>query len=338
MATAVGFTSAITYGQHEDLTWDERLLQGADDYFCLTGDKFEVVPGYMIGEAEGTVSVQEATSFMLTLLKVVSYATLIIPLIIFAIKAFLRSTHSFVDLTSTQEPGHTITLRMRRAIQRLMMYIWGGDERPELHWYKGNGGTSVFGLTFAPDLVFKIVREESSKELTESRFAKVVKACEICEQNQLTNLFIPTTHLFALEAVSMPGGVRETFSIIAEQRLPVEADSDENHRERYRQTPKETIRDLATFIALTGFSDVAPRNIQQINITEGYKIALFDLEEMTEPVIGFCGRQAGEGLINCLETEEQIQVALEVAAKYGIEPSEVNRVAATRLAQLRSRV
>ncbi|MBI5273481.1 MAG: ankyrin repeat domain-containing protein [Chlamydiales bacterium] len=90
----INFCTPIDFGSYKQHIGDS-LLEVADDYFYLGGKKAEVINNI---DPQGYYPVQfddETVSMMETVIKVVSYLTVIIPLIVFVAKVTLRSMYDF---------------------------------------------------------------------------------------------------------------------------------------------------------------------------------------------------------------------------------------------------
>jgi len=98
------------------------LLEKVDSYFYLGGKKAKIEPGYTKGNSEGVCLVDSKSS--LTALKVASYFTVVIPLLMLVAKSILRSNYDFyllhrekvsiIDLSSTPPTKPTMdTLQIK---------------------------------------------------------------------------------------------------------------------------------------------------------------------------------------------------------------------------------
>lgn len=113
--------------------------------------------------------------------------------------------------------------------------------------------------------------------------------------------------------------------LIAEESMdinPEESVQEEFYHE-YSKELDETARQLAIFVAKTGFNDVKLGNIPILNEADGFvgprRIALIDLEHMESRIGGFIGGTNGScGLIGCVSSQEQIDIVLEEARKNGV--------------------
>lgn len=152
----------------------------------------------------------------------------------------------------------------------------------------------------------------------EVRFHNIIRAKKICANHDLDHLITPQAKLYKFGS----------NVVLAEELMDI------NHAEsaqkefyhKYSQDLNKAVRQLAIFVALSGFNDVTPRNIPLLNEPEDFqgsrRIVLIDLELMNSNVEGFIGSHNGScGLIGCV-TEEQMDIVIEEALKKGIVISE----------------
>jgi len=340
----VGFLTAVSFG-NQPQSVSQSLLETVDSYFHLWGKKACVIPGHAERASEGAILTEDPSSFIMTAVKIASYFIIGINGIgiVLAAKIVLRYTHDFhlIDAKQKLEEGVNISPQAIADIQRLMPQILERKEVDDLHWYTSNVNC-VFSLTATPGFVFKMIplnngvvrrgRTLWSEEATQERFANMVKAKEVCLVHQLGLLTIPRAKIVEVEARG------HKYTLIAEERLNVNpnASAQEQH---YQELPglNETARQLATFIAKTGFSDVEWRNIPLLDDAPQFlgerRVALVDLEEMESADIGIFGGGFGRrGLIRCLTTEEQMDKALTEVRRHGIVVQE--QVKARRLQEV----
>ncbi|MFN4173938.1 MAG: hypothetical protein ACK4HV_02395, partial [Parachlamydiaceae bacterium] len=211
-------------------------------------------------------------------------------------------------------------------IQALLPNILNQNEDKEIEWLS-RANNLVFKLKQSPNLVFKMARPTrfGSKKLpsggneeTHSRFKNMVKAKEVCIANKLGLLTIPHAKKMMVNAAG------NEYALIVEESLDfVSHDSaQEELYHKYSAEINESVRELATFIAKTGFNDVTWRNIpllKDANESKSAKrIALIDLEHMNSAVNGFLGDWNGsKGLIACV-SETQFDIVIEEARKHGV--------------------
>jgi len=219
----------------------------------------------------------------------------------------------------------------KEALKKLMPYIV--DERTSsslqyIQVLRFQSRDHVFCLNVsAPNLVFKMARPGThserngvwltAEELTKLRFANMIKAQEVCTKHNLNLIGIPHARLFSLDATS----------IIAEERLNIGADADQEQQFKLSGLD-ETIRQIAIFIAKTGFNDVVWRNMHIRESDPAFQgsrtVMLIDLELMESASEGFYGSSNGSpGLIGCLFSEKQIEIALQVAKQFDIVSADI---------------
>lgn len=88
--TNISFCTAIHYGSFA-VTSTQKNQENIDDYFYLTGKKACVISTDLMQKCDTTRLVPLKLSFFLTLLKIVSYLTVICPLIMLLAKAINRT-------------------------------------------------------------------------------------------------------------------------------------------------------------------------------------------------------------------------------------------------------
>ncbi|HEX2582697.1 MAG TPA: hypothetical protein VHL30_01125 [Chlamydiales bacterium] len=208
-------------------------------------------------------------------------------------------------------------------INTLATSILKGADHEQIQWLS-KGKTRVFRHIDAPDLVFKTNPEITGRSLINgkwkngpeqirSRFKNICKAQEVCRVHQLGLLKIPKAQLFDIT------DAQGTYSVIAEESLDIASDS--MQEELYRDLAEglsQSVLQLTTFIAKTGFNDVTWRNIPILDDAPEFpgdrRIALIDLEHMESAPDGICGSWNGSvGLVGCLFSERQIDAVLEKA-------------------------
>lgn len=328
----LNFFTAVTY-QIPPQSTTSFLLEKVDSYFYLGGKKALVIQGRTKTGQEKVILSEAQSSLLARVGKVLSYFTVIIPLIMLIAKAVLRSRHSFklIDPKQKIEKGMNISEAMAYKIQRLMPKILRAEKNDEIEWLS-TGNNLVFRLTDEPKLVFKIATPNTffgndklptcDNESTNSRFENMVKAKEVCIINELGLLVIPHAKKFI---VNVEGN---GYAFIVEENLnfnPNESAHEELYH-KYSTKLNETARQLATFVAKTGFNDVAWRNIPIITEAAEFhsskRVALIDIEHMKSSCEGFMGStgflgNGSRGLIACV-SEEQIDTVIAEARKQGV--------------------
>jgi hypothetical protein len=352
----IGFFTAVNFGGHPK-SCTQSLLEIVDGYFYLGGKKAYVISGYTQQASEETTLRDDSSTHLVTAIKIISYATLILPAIMLIAKIVLRSIHTFhtnhsgaqrevncdfsasdagspikdgsVQKKISLQPYEQVQQRLEKGIdisqdtiQRigtLMPTILSRKNDAEITRH-ASGGNLVFSLVSTPSLIFKMASPGGSvfraggflspQQQIESRFANMVKAVEVCTTNRLDLLVVPHAKKFNVNGVTL----------IAEERLDI--NQNESAQEHLYQLPglDKTVRQLAIFIAKTGFSDVVWRNIPLVDTASEFqgdrRIALVDLEEMNGAEEGIFGGAYGRrGLVCCLCSEAQIDIVLAEAQR-----------------------
>jgi len=190
------------------------------------------------------------------------------------------------------------------------------DERndPEIEWIS-KSNTTVFKLTGIPDFVFKAQSVRSNNSPMISRFRNMEKGREICAQYGLNLLVIPAALMLTMHRNKID------YDFIVEESLPIEpnASFNEEFYHQYSQTFNETARQLAIFVAESGFFDVDWRNLPALPPN---RIALIDLEDMGNRRGGFLGHHNNSiGLLNCVSADQFDDVLAE-GRRHGLELTE----------------
>jgi len=321
---------------HSENNGKQRFFNGIEGYFNLGGRRAYVIPGKMVNGSQEVDFKDHPQSKALRLLKVVSYITGIIPLIMLAAKGIFRATHKFHRVPSAQllQEGINIKPETIAKIKSCMMNILNEKKKTEgVTFYTSQGNHRVFTLDVAPDLIFKMKASKSQSagrdDSMKARYQRMIDAKTVCRVNQLGLLIIPNARLFNVEK----------YEIIAEQKLDItpEESAQEQLFEDHADRLDETVRQLAVFIAKTGFSDVEWRNVPVLNDNvdkEGNrKIALIDIEEMDGAKTGILGQEQAfmaaprRGLAHCVN-EKQMEMVIAEARKQGVTISETEAKAA----------
>ena len=97
--TDVSFCTPISFGSgfqtHLSRSFLGSFLEFADDYFFFGGEKAVVQFEHLDGESLGVNLVLEDSSWISTALKVISYFTIILPVVLLIAKCILRSVYHF---------------------------------------------------------------------------------------------------------------------------------------------------------------------------------------------------------------------------------------------------
>ncbi len=362
----IGFFTPVTYQAAPN-----RLLEKVDAYFFLGGQKAVVLAGKKENGRERVVlSQHERRPMIESAAKVASYCTVVIPLLLLALKAILRSQHRFmlVDPKKMQEPkkepepvaepkkepepvedpkkpleiarkeleqGIEIAPSTIAKIQSLLPLIEQGKDDGEIQWI-AKGNSLVFSLASTPNLVFKLAKEmhdpnrPNARTMTDLRFENMIKAKDVCLTHQLDRLILPHAKKIEVGAAAL----------IAEERLSFNPNWMAQERFYYERGKDlvPTLGQLAIFTAKTGSSDNCWRNLPILDGVGQSKIGLIDVEHMESAHTGFFGNSwlARQGLIACAGSEEQIDEILNQAAKHGVSfyKSEAHNAKDKRLKEL----
>lgn len=134
-------------------------------------------------------------------------------------------------------------------------------------------------------------------------------------------LVIPRTAKIELE-----GDEGRKYEVIVEERLDIEQSCSRTQDEYHKieEPLHETVRQLTKFCMISGFADVAYRNIPLLKKPDGEgrrQVGLIDLERLGKLDWAVNGDDAGScGIFRCMGTESQLQIALKEARKYGVKP------------------
>jgi hypothetical protein len=318
MSNNISFFTAVKYGPNQPKTRVESMREMVDDYFYLGGRKAHIIGKSENGGYEAVLSGSNS-SLPARIGKVLSYGTVFLPLGMLAAKAALRSNLSFrlINPQTELEGNLDINEKTINKINGLIGTILEKqDEDNEVEWLSKENNL-VFKLKGDSELVFKMART-GSNDSTERRYKNMIKAKEVCLANDLGQLIIP-------KAKNIKVGRHD---LIVEESLDFNQDesAQEEYYHRFSTDLDKTARQLATFIAKTGFNDVTWRNIpimnEEMSFQGSRRVALIDLEHMASAANGFTGDFNGScGLIGCL-SERQINIAVKEMDKQGVSVSQ----------------
>lgn len=149
-----------------------------------------------------------------------------------------------------------------QLLSKINTYLQNPLKPPsDMYFYPARTGHLVFSLNEVPHLIFKV--ENYGHEMKE-RLNKITFAQKICKDHNLSLLVVPLAKLIEMKVVRESGEMN--FEILVEERLDVENAS----------LSDEAVRQLVTFIALTGHDDLLEHNRRIIKNTE--RVALYDVE------------------------------------------------------------
>ncbi len=304
-----------------------KHLERIDNYFFLKGKRACVINP---SQAELEVVLTNSKShFLLRVVKVISYLTVFIPLAMLVTKAALRSKYKtkIIDPQQKLEEGVQISATTINKIQSLFNKIQKKEDDDELEWL-GKGNNLVFKIKDTPDLVFKMTPNGFGYEMN-ARFSNMVKAKTECMVHNLFRLHVPNAKKFEIQK-DIGFGKQINYTLIAEKCLSIDNGPfvEEDNYQRYAEELVEPTRQLAVFIAKTGFNDVTWRNIPVMDINGEKSIALVDLEHMQSARNGFLGDRNGScGLIGCV-SKDQVDPIIKEARKHKIHLSKRSAKAA----------
>ncbi len=337
MPTNVGFFTAIKYKQ-ETKSCIQSALEIVDNYFYLGGKK-----AYVIQErTKKAVLCESKVSFLANFGKILSYFTIILPLAMLTTKTILRSTHTFrlIDPKKKLEKGININEDTIAKLQGLMSEIQLRKDHDEITWL-ARGNNLVFKLVDSPNLVFKMApaylsvaragKLLDSKARSDERFSNMIKAKTVCLAHQLGQLVIPHSKIIEIDR----------YTLIAEEALDLTAEesTQEMLYHEYSADLNEAVRQLAIFVAKTGFNDVSWRNIPVLNEAREFqgprKVALIDIENMGSIITGFTGDDSNgsRGLIRCV-SKAQIDMVIAEAKRQGVSAKNFRNAKESRLQEL----
>lgn len=255
----VGFFTAVSFGPLPK-TCAQSLLETADSYFYLGGKKACVIAGRVQNGKEGVVLAESDSSYFLSALKVMSYFTIIIPVLALIVKAVLRYQNQFyvidsrlinlpenasqeqgvisernldlarrevriIDPKAELENGIQIDPNLIARIQQLMPKIKRQEKDPGIEWLSQRG-TQVFRLTEAPNLVFKMFTAQGVSSMINGKFMNGEEQIRNRFNNMVKAKEICLTHRLGLIAIPHAKMFEvqadgRTLPVIAEQALSV---------------------------------------------------------------------------------------------------------------------
>lgn len=112
--TKVGFFTAVSFG-NQSKSCTQSAIETVDSYFYLGGKKACVIPGHTQQDSEGAILTKDSPAFLITALKVISYLTVAIPVILLIAKAILRSIHSFHIIDAKQKLEERVDIAQATA-------------------------------------------------------------------------------------------------------------------------------------------------------------------------------------------------------------------------------
>lgn len=221
------------------------------------------------------------------------------------------------------------------ALIKIEIYIETILQKKEengFQFYHSQETHRVFEMDIAPGLIFKMDYFDSIKD----HYQNMLYAQIVVHTHQLGLLVIPKAKLLTIKIED------KKYKIIAQEKMLI--NQHEGAQEQYclehADSLNETIRQLATFICKTGYSDVVWINNPILNNSldenGNRKIALIDLEEMQDPEIGLFGNKQRIGLVKSIN-EEQGKIVETIAKENGLCISSFENVYSKRIEELEER-
>lgn len=331
----LSFSTAIKF-RDPPRSLSQSMLETVDSYFYLGGKKACVIPGEMEQGREVAVLTEDSSSFLITAMKVCSYCIILPLLAMLIVKVVLRSIHRFyvIDPKEKLEEGIDISEETCERIRSLMPKLLALETDEEIIWYRSDWMRSqniVFKLRSVPNLIFKTTHSDTNflrrnghyfpaAAAINTHFLNRVQAQEICLVHQLNLLVVPHAKQFNVGEMVL----------VAEEYLP---DIQGNENAYELSGLDESLGQLATFIAWSDFHGVNWQDVPVVDAAPEFqgnrRIGLIDLKKMKRTVpgfypdwegaaVGFFGGNRSNGLIECLCSEAQIDMALAVAQRHGI--------------------
>lgn len=363
--TNTDFTTAIYFGDRST-NWSEWFLEKVDDYFFLSGKKACVIANQSQEADKGTILLDQESPWYMTCLKVVSYLTVGIPLIMLVAKKCLRNEHHFhlIDPKQELENGMELSPAAYVELEKIIPLIRELKSHPEnleqlqkkVTFLKNDHSQYVFSLKSgsAPNLVFRMDESYASESffqgtlehilafqrdpyfVSRKHFENMVKAKEVCIYHGLDKLVVPHAKLYTIAHKTL----------IAQERMPV-ARTKQKQEQQFKQlsgASSQTIKQLSTFIAKTKFHGVKPTHTPVIRSQDDTRkhIALINVQDLylyNHAEDGFFEHSSNSdcGLIRWLHSPELIDTALDEAERQGIaRPDGVSKgvIKARRLAAI----
>lgn len=104
---SISFFTPVDFGSHAK-TFTESLTERVDNYFYLGGKKAYVIPAAIVNGSQGVEIVEEEQSLLKTCIKVATYFTLVLPVILMVLKVLLRGSSDF-HIVEQREPSRCNT-------------------------------------------------------------------------------------------------------------------------------------------------------------------------------------------------------------------------------------
>jgi hypothetical protein len=348
---SVNFFTPICFDQLEK-SWSETFLEAADGYFTISDERACVFAGQDVDGSKPTIMDNiEPTSFVWTALKVASYFTLVLPLIVLVAKVALRITHSF----------HLVELDKKVSFDQLKPTTDGEKEQVKgislnnrtrlLFQYQANDSFENIASTVLP-----LGRADKNLYLNPNHpnlishspashdVVKAVEAREFCRANKLDLLVIPHSQQFDTKVLLNKNITRlDTTTMIERLDLRYEISAQEELFSSLSNLD-EAIKQLVTYIVKRGlktFTETSAFILQQDpNFSGNRQIVLFNHElhnsaDMDSTIQALFGTKSTPGLIGYLTTEKQIDLMIAEAKRHGIDHPLAEQAKQDRLQKLK---
>jgi len=293
--SSIGFCSRLQYTDIAKGTTN-NFFKAAEDYFSPLCGRTYTVTGRYIDWKHGAYLVKNPKSgnCALTALKVASYITIILPLIMLVAKIIHRCNHSF-KVFEPIKPATPNALAQAELVLNAQITL--PDDYPNkiglaaatvIHYtnndlqhsaaptrqydidvktwveaninlFNSNQRNHVFSYKDNPDIIYKV----ASVYNTDTRYRNMIVAQEYCTRLKLDRLVVPGARKF--EISTNQNNTR--YGVIAEKRMDIGPATEFNNnytRLKGNQEAVETIRQMTKFILLSGLYDIIPDNIPLI--------------------------------------------------------------------------
>lgn len=344
------FFTAVSFGKYAT-SRAERFLENVDDYFYIgLNKKACVVKGHHLQADKATILLDRKACFLA--LKIFSYFTVFIPVIMLALKAILRARHHFhvinpkEKLEAGMDISHETVQKAQATASKILALSKDEDWNEESELADDANGTSFVdtgyidenlraAFTFAdplnPDSLFPIFALFDRNQMTKQQFRNMIKAKEACLYHHFDHLVIP--HAKMIEA----GGKK----LIARNRVEVFEDLILSIHPKNISALTQAVRQLAAFTIETGLT---AKTYIENSINRGSRHFVLihpkSLPCSVEEALfgGYDGIRKPEGLpvlIDSFHSQKHIDVILDEARLHGIIDRErAQRIKASKISEL----
>jgi hypothetical protein len=333
--------------------WSETLLEAADHYFYLGGRSACVIADPNEKGSYETTYRELDGSLLTTVLKVISYITLVIPLIVLIAKAILRNSFQFHLDQSSCLFGLDGAAKAKKLEEILGEGI-SDQAVAALKAFKTSEslddsnliGTDKFSLNDYPNVEFQRIDDrleinikgeytivKSAKQIAEEEIARRAKVKQFCLDQHLDLLYLPSSKLTSVDY--QQDGVDSTDYYIATEEIDLgKVGTSFNY-----SGLKKSIRQLTTFMVKYGFNHLLFSNVIDIDqdfkgdrrITVGMPTEVKEEERLAKAAHGIFAE--GFGLVDRLPTAELVEAVIAEAEKQGI--TDYNRTPTSEIKEMR---